>query len=162
MIDQIKYRKAKETDVETLIEWRMKFLKNFFKKTDIEENRKLEIEIKRYLQKMLPENSYIAWFAEIDNKIVGIGVMAICYTPPKYSVPNGKIGYILNIYTLYSARRKGIGTNILSRLIKEAKENKVYYLSLQASQDGLNIYKNAGFELVDNEYSLKLDIENLN
>ena len=153
---QIKYKKAKESDIEILVEWRMKFLKNFFNKTNEEENKNLEIEIRKYLEKSLPENNYIAWLAEIKNEIVGIGAMAIYYAPPKYSVPNGKIGYILNIYTLQEARGKGIGTAILSKLIEEAKENDIHYLNLHASQDGLNIYKNAGFEFVDNEYCLKL------
>ena len=84
----------------------MKFLKDFFNKTNEEENKNLEIEIKKYLQTTLPENNYIAWLAEFENNIVGIGAMAVYYVPPKYSVPNGKIGYILNIYTITGSKRK--------------------------------------------------------
>ncbi len=154
---QVKYRKAGISDTEILVEWRMKFLKDFFKKTDEEENKKLEIEIRKYLQKTVPTEDYVAWLAETEEEIVGIGAMAVYYAPPKYSVLNGKMGYILNIYTLQHARGKGIASFILDKLIEEAKAKEISYLHLHASKDGLNIYKSAGFEFVDNEYYLKLE-----
>jgi GNAT superfamily N-acetyltransferase len=153
---QINYRKADISDIEILIEWRLAFLKEYFKNNDENENEKLIIEIRKYLNKALPEDNYIAWLAEIDNEIVGIGVMAVYYAPPKYSVPNGKIGYISNIYTLQKARKKGIAAFILDKLILEAKEKEIFYLHLHASEDGLNIYKRRGFEFIDNGYCLKM------
>ncbi|MCP4179684.1 MAG: GNAT family N-acetyltransferase [bacterium] len=155
-MEQINYKKATILDLEILTEWRIKFLKYFFNNSNEEENKNLEIEILKYLKIALPNNQYIAWLAEVDNKIVGIGAMAVYYAPPKYYVPNGKIGYILNIYTLKRARRKGIATFILDKLIKEAKENEIYYLHLHASQDVAKIYKNVGFQSTEGEYCLEL------
>ena len=75
--EQIKYRKATIDDIDILVEWRIKFLKDCFKNNNIEENRKLEFEVRGYLQGAMPDDSYVAWLAETNNNIVGIGAMII-------------------------------------------------------------------------------------
>jgi len=58
---------------------------------------------------------------------------------------SGRLGYILNLYTVPEARRKGICTRLLNELIKEAKSLGLKYLHLHSSEEGRNIYRKAGF-----------------
>jgi ribosomal protein S18 acetylase RimI-like enzyme len=66
--------------------------------------------------------------------------------PARYGgLESGRLGYILNLYTVPEARRKGICTRLLNELIKEAKSLGLKYLHLHASEEGRNIYRKAGF-----------------
>ena len=90
--NQVEYRRADLEDIEALVNWRAKFLKDIFKNENEEENSRLKKELRKYFEKALPEDNYVAWFAQVCNEIVGIGAMAIYDTPPKYFAMNGKIG----------------------------------------------------------------------
>jgi len=41
--------------------------------------------------------------------------------------------------------RNGIGTRLLNKLIKEARPLGLKYLHLHSSEDGMNMYRKAGF-----------------
>ena len=69
----------------------------------------------------------------------------------------GKAGYVLNLYTIPKARRKGVCTQLLSMLIEEAKSLRLKYLHLHASRDGIRLYERAGFVEPD-EPELKLGL----
>jgi ribosomal protein S18 acetylase RimI-like enzyme len=49
------------------------------------------------------------------------------------------------MYTVPEARGKGICTRLLDELMKEARKLGLKYLQLHASEDGIGIYKKAGF-----------------
>jgi len=79
--------------------------------------------------------------------------------PARYGgLESGKLGYILNLYTIPEARKKGICTRLLNELIKEAKSLGLTYLHLHASEDGMNIYRKTGFAKPD-QIELKLRLE---
>ena len=66
--------------------------------------------------------------------------------PGRYGgLETGRCGYILNMYTIPEARGRGVCTRLLEELIKEAKSLGLRYLHLHASEDGVNIYRKAGF-----------------
>jgi ribosomal protein S18 acetylase RimI-like enzyme len=99
-----------------------------------------------YFTKAISSNDFIAWVAEIDGKIIATSGMVVWQKPAIYGgVESGKLGYLLNFYTIPEARRKGIATRLLSELIEEAKSLGLKYLHLHASKDGINIYRKAGF-----------------
>ena len=62
------------------------------------------------------------------------------------------------MYTLPEFRRNGISTELLKRLIVDAKLLKIDILNLHATKDGINIYRKFGFtEPIDPELELNLD-----
>jgi N-acetylglutamate synthase-like GNAT family acetyltransferase len=64
---------------------------------------------------------------------------------------------LLNVYTYTEYRKKGIGTNILKRIIEEAKEQNVSIINLLATEDGEGVYRKLGFiETEDKSMRLKL------
>lgn len=97
--------------------------------------------------------------AERDVRIVGTSGMVVWQIPARYGgVESGKLGYLLNFYTVPEARRKGIGTRLLNELIKEAKLLGLKDLRPHASKDGIDIYRKAGFvEPKQPELVLKLE-----
>lgn len=81
----------------------------------------------------------------IDEKVVGCA--SICYIElmPSLSHPTGKRAHLMNVYTNRQYRRQGIASQMLSILIKEAKEKGVTEISLDATELGRELYKKLGF-----------------
>jgi GNAT superfamily N-acetyltransferase len=102
--------------------------------------------LRQYFSEAIPSNNFIAWLAEYNGKIIGTSGMVVWQMPARYGgLESGRLGYILNLYTVPEARRKGICTRLLNELIKEAKSLELKYLHLHASEEGRNIYRKAGF-----------------
>ena len=157
--DRINYRRANVDDIEILIDFRVRFLNELYNHPEDDETEILRKALQEYFSEAIPSNDFIAWLAEYNGKIIGTSGMVVWQMPARYGgLESGKLGYILNLYTIPEVRRKGICTRLLSELIKEAKLLGLTYLHLHASEDGINIYRKAGFAKPD-QIELKLRLE---
>ncbi|HHY25411.1 MAG TPA: GNAT family N-acetyltransferase [Desulfitobacterium dehalogenans] len=79
--------------------------------------------------------------------MVPIGCATICYihVMPTFSHPTGKRAHFMNVYTRDAYRRQGIAKKMMELLILEAKEKGVTHLSLDATEDGRQLYYKLGF-----------------
>jgi len=157
--DKINYRRANIDDIEILIDHRVRFLNEFYNHPEDDETEILKKVLQEYFSEAIPSNDFIAWLAEYNGKIIGTSGMVVWQMPARYGgLESGRLGYILNLYTIPEARRKGICTRLLNELIKEARSLGLTYLHLHASEDGINIYRKAGFVKPD-QIELKLGLE---
>jgi GNAT superfamily N-acetyltransferase len=156
--DRLEYRRANASDVEVLVDYRIRFLNELYHHPEDGETQVLREALQEYFSKAIPSNSFIAWLAEHDGKVVGTGGMVVWQIPGRYEgLESGRAGYILNMYTIPEARRNGICTRLLEELTKEAKSLGISYLHLHASKDGEGIYRKAGFADFDQpEMKLRL------
>ena len=144
--DKINYRRANINDVEILVDYRVRFLNELYNHPEDDETEILRKVLRQYFSESIPYNNFIAWLAEYDGKIIGTSGMVVWRMPARYGgLESGRLGYILNLYAVPEARRKGICTRLLNELIKEAKSLGLKYLHLHASEEGINIYRKAGF-----------------
>ena len=144
--DKINYRRANISDIEFLVDYRVRFLNELYNHPEDDETEILRKALRQYFSEAIPSNNFIAWLAEYSWKIIGTSGMVVWRMPAKYGgLESGRLGYILNLYTVPEARRKGICTRLLNELIKEAKSLGLKYLHLHASEEGINIYRKAGF-----------------
>jgi len=144
--DRIHYRRANIDDIESLIDYRVRFLTELYNHPENDKTKILRRSLRKYFHEAIPSNDFIAWLAEYDGKIVGTSGMVISQMPARYGgLESGKPGYILNLYTIPEARIRGICTRLLNELIREAKALGIRYLHLHASEDGISIYRRAGF-----------------
>ena len=157
--EKIVYRRARIDDVRDLIDYRVRFLNELYNHPEDDKTKILRKSLLEYFTKAIPSNDFIAWVAEYNGKIIATSGMVVWQIPARYGgVESGKLGYLLNFYTVPEARRKGIGTRLLNELIKEAKSLGLKDLRLHASKDGINIYRKAGFvEPKQPELVLKLE-----
>jgi GNAT superfamily N-acetyltransferase len=155
---KIKYRRATVNDVQTLIDYRVRFLNELHGHAEDDDTQILRKSLREYFSEAIPSGSFIAWLAEQDGKTVGTGGMVLWQMPGRYGgLETGRLGYILNMYTIPDARGKGVCTRLLRELIKEAKSLGLRYLHLHASEDGMRVYRKAGFaEPKRPELALKL------
>ena len=144
--NRIKYRRATSADIDTLIDYRVRFLNELYRHPENEQTRILRESLQKYFSEAIPSNNFIAWLAEYDSKTLGTGGMVIWRMPGRYrGLETGRLGYILNMYTVPEARRKGICTRLLKELINEAVRLDLKYLHLHTSEDGIDIYRKEGF-----------------
>lgn len=157
--DQVNYRRAGIGDIKTLVDYRIRFLNELYNHPEDDETEILRKALKEYFSKAFRSSDFIAWLAEYNGEIIGTSGMVIWQRPPRYGgLESGRLGYILNFYTVPEAREKGICTCLLKELIEEAKSLGLRYLHLHAAEDGINIYRRAGFVEPDH-VELKLRLE---
>lgn len=141
----INYRKCGISDVDLLIENRLLFLREIQTPPDAETEKEIEQVLREYLNNTLPKNEFISWIAEADGQVVGFSGMVVQTVPGHFNFISGRQGYILNMFSLPEFRGNGICTKLLELLTKEAVELGLGKLTLHATKDGENIYRNAGF-----------------
>lgn len=118
---EIQIRIAELPELSLIMEWRMRVLKEVFclpEDTDMTEPCSVN---EQYYREHLQDSTHTAVFACVGERIIGCG--EICYQTemPSPDNPNGKCGYLMNIYTLPEYRRMGVGREIVSFLIKDAQ-----------------------------------------
>ncbi len=144
--ESIVYRRASINDVPVLVDYRVRFLNELLNHPENDETLVVRKSLLEYFTKAIPFNDFVAWVAEYEGKMIATAGMVVWRKPAKYGgVESGKLGYLLNFYTVPEARRKGICTRLLSELIKEAKLVGLKYLHLHASEESINLYRKAGF-----------------
>jgi GNAT superfamily N-acetyltransferase len=144
--NRIKYRRATLADIDTLIDYRVRFLNGLYRHPENGQTKILRESLHKYFSEAIPSNDFIAWLAEYEGKTLGTGGMVVWQMPGRYrGLETGRLGYILNMYTVPEARKKGICTRLLRELINEAIRLDLKYLHLHASKDGIDIYRKEGF-----------------
>lgn len=154
----VAYRWASKDDLEALLSIRMVALRAIFSfKKDID-FASLEKSNRAYYERHLDDGRHVALLAYDEEKIVGTG--AICFEEelPSPDNPSGRCAYFMNVYVLPEERGKGLGTEIMKRLLSRAKEEGADKLYLESTPLGRPIYYKLGF--VDFPYLLHLPPRN--
>jgi ribosomal protein S18 acetylase RimI-like enzyme len=143
---EIKYIQASAQHLPLLIDSRVEFLSEYWGKQDEQTENKLRAELKLFFEKEISAQTYISFLAMDGEKLVGIGGMKILQKPGSFRVPDGRCGYIMNMYTLPHYRRKGIGQTILDKMIEAGQAMGIRFFELHATQDGEPLYIKAEFQ----------------
>ena len=91
---KITLKKLTISDIETIVEYRIIFLKEAQGIPSKELELSLRKSLRQYFTKSLENNSFISWIAEYENKSVGFSGMVIREQPGNFEIPKGKTGYI--------------------------------------------------------------------
>ena len=148
------YKKLTDKELDIFIKIRINQLCEEGATEDID----LTPELKNYYNRHMADGTFISWLAvDTDNgKIVGTSGISIVEKPPYFSCPTGRIALLSSMFTDKSYRRKGIATDLLSRIVNEAKEQKCGTIQITASDTGVLLYSSFGFEKNNNFMQYKL------
>lgn len=147
MNETITYHRADTTDIGLLADARIAFLTEFWGPQDEAVTAKLRTELLRYFADTLPNENYICWYAMCNNEFAGIGGMAVSRKPGSFRAPDGRSGYIMNMYTVPEFRRRGIGRAILEKLMESGRQAGITFFELHAAEQGVSLYRKNGFML---------------
>ncbi len=142
----ITFKRANETDLETLVDQRIAFLKEYQSGATPEKELDLRRAVKEYYAEAIPSRHCIYWLAESEGKSVGGAGMAIRRHAPQYVLINGLTAYVFNVYTCPEFRGQGIAKEIMRRLMEETKRLEIRRVELHATEMGRPLYEKLGFK----------------
>lgn len=148
----ITYRKLTENDIEIFIKMRINQLREEGAKEDID----LTPDLRDYYLRHLSDGTSISWLAWDNDRIIGTSGISIVEKPPYFGCPSGKNGLLSSMFTDKAYRRKGIAKTLLSKVVDEAKKQGCGTVQITASDMGVLLYSNFGFEKNDNFMQYKL------
>nr|WP_316613236.1 GNAT family N-acetyltransferase [uncultured Ruminococcus sp.] len=148
----ITFRKLNENDLDVFIKMRINQLCEEGAKEDID----LEPALRDYYLRHLSDGTFVSWLALDNDRIIGTSGMSIVEKPPYFGCPSGKIGLLSSMFTDPSYRRKGIAKTLLSKVIDEAKTQGCGTVQITASNMGVLLYSDYGFEKNENFMQFKL------
>ena len=142
----ITYKKLTECELDTFIEMRIKQLRE----EGATEEYDLAPNLKAYYKRHMSDGTFVAWLAMDGDNIIGTSGMSFVEKPPYFGCPSGKIGLLSSMFTSPDYRRKGIAKELLSRVVREAKEYGCGTVQITASDMGVKLYTDFGFKHNEN------------
>ena len=138
----IEYRMMTAGDIDEYVALRIRQLREEGATEDID----LAPALRDYYVRHLSDGTFAAWLAVEGGRIVGTSGMSFAEKPPWFSCPTGRIGLLSSMYTLPEYRRRGIGRALLSRVVDEARQRGCGSVWITASDMGVLLYTDFGFE----------------
>lgn len=138
----IEYKKLTEKELDIFIEIRI----NQLCEEGVKEDTDLRPALCDYYKRHISDGTFISWIAMDRDKIVGTSGISFVEKPPYFGCPSGKLGLISGMYTSKEYRRQGIAKKLLSNVVNEAKEYGCNVVQVTASDMGVFLYKDFGFE----------------
>jgi len=148
-------RLASAEDICSIVELRIKLIKEVNGNIEDSDLNKLSKALNRYLYDGLSNGNVVVFLAEEDGKIVAISVMCFYNIIPLPSNIDGKMALLSDMYTLPEYRNKGLGMNLLIKIMDYAKKLGYKKVILNATESGRRLYLKYGFKDVTGEMSYK-------
>ena len=149
---EIEYRKLSEKELDVFIEMRINQLREEGAKEDID----LKPALLDYYKRHMKDGTFVSWVALDGNNIIGTSGMSFVEKPPYFGCPSGKIGLLSSMFTNPNYTRNGIAKELLSRIVNEAKQYGCGTIQITASDMGVKLYTDFGFEHNGNFMQYKL------
>lgn len=149
---KIEYRKLSEKELDIFIEMRI----NQLKEEGAKEDNDLKPALRDYYTRHMKDGTFVSWIAVDGDKIIGTSGMSFVEKPPYFGCPSGKIGLLSSMFTNPHYRRKGIGKELLNRVVEEARNYGCGTVQITASDMGVKLYTAYGFVHNENFMQYKL------
>lgn len=133
------------TDIETLVKARFDYFSND-PLVPAGDHTLIEDSMRRYFSEHAGTDDFVAIAVMEGGDIAAIGFMTVGVMPASGSVPNGRLGTLLNILTYPEFRGKGYGKVLIQALIDEARALGLSVIDLHATEQGAGLYARMGFE----------------
>ena len=136
----IVYKKMSENELSRIIKMRIDQLTEEYTSEGktVPQDVNLEASLMDFYKRNLAAGTYVSWLAFDGDKIVGTSGMSFAEKPPYFTCPSGKLGILSSMYTDPNYRRLGIATELLDRVVKEAKEYGCGTIYITASDMGVS------------------------
>lgn len=156
MKENYEYKKATIEDINELVRTRIIVLCAVNKLSDDVDMSVVEKESYEYCKRALETGEHITYLVYDNGTFIGAGGVSFYRVMPTYHNPTGKKAYIMNMYTAPEYRRQGIAINTLDLLVKDAKEQGVLQIALEATDMGRPLYERYGFVKMEDKMELKV------
>lgn len=146
-------RIRKTEDITELMLWRAEVIRHVF---GAEPSAALLEENENYYRRHIADGSHVALIAECDGEEAGCGSVCLTEELPSPDNPDGKCGYLMNIYVKEPYREKGVGHKIVEALIETARSHKCEKIYLETTNKGRSLYESLGFRDLPDMMKLRI------
>ena len=145
---EITYKKLTGKELDTVIKMRLDQLTEEYVSAGrpVPEGVDLKTALYDFYRRNMAAGTYVSWLAFDGERIVGTSGMSFAEKPPYFTCPTGRLGILSSMYTDPEYRRMGIATNLLDRVVKEAKDYGCGTIYITASDAGVKLYESYGFK----------------
>ncbi len=144
MSDTPSIRWADEHDLALLVSFRLAMFRDMGW-TDEARLGQLAPLYETYVREASERGDFVAWIAESGGRPVGSVAVLWERVPPTVRNLSGRQAYVLALYVVPEARRRGVATVLLDAAVRYAKENGADVVSLHFSPAGKGLYERFGF-----------------
>lgn len=137
----MEYRRLGQQDLDSFIGLRIRQLREEGDTEDVD----LRPALLDYYIRHMKDGTFVAWLAVDDDRIVGTSGMSFVEKPPYFGCPSGRMGLLSSMYTDPRYRRRGIATELLRKVVDEAKAYGCGTVQITASDMGVKLYDAFGF-----------------
>ncbi len=148
------YRKATIEDIDELVRTRIVVLRAANKLSDDTDMSVVKKESFAYYKRTLETGEHIAYLVYDNGIFIGAGGVSFYQVMPTYHNSSGKKAYIMNMYTKQEYRRQRIAFHTLDLLVKDAREQGISQIALEATDMGRPLYEKYGFIKMEDEMEL--------
>jgi GNAT superfamily N-acetyltransferase len=154
-------RRAELTDVQTLIDLRIAYLRELEPFGDDVDLDALSHITRRYFIRKMPSSEYIAWVAlarpsaapelrgRLQARVVGTAGMFMVDRPPGVKSTHAREARLVNVYVADAWRGKGVANALIEACIETARRADVGRILVDDTPRGRAIYERAGFTVVN-------------
>ena len=151
---KFEYKRATVENIDELVRTRLMVLRAANKLSENVDMSVVEQESFAYYKRALETGEHIAYLVYDNGTFVGAGGVSFYQVMPTYHNSTGKKAYIMNMYTVPEYRRQGIASYTLDLLVRDAREQGVSQIALEATDMGRPLYERYGFVKMENEMEL--------
>ncbi|MCB0971358.1 MAG: GNAT family N-acetyltransferase [Acidimicrobiales bacterium] len=144
-MDDLTIRRAGETDVDELVRLRLAFLDDVRGPGAVAAVPDLAAATRSWAESGTATGALASWLARLDGETVAATSLALHEVPPLPDDPRTRDGYLLNVYVVPRARRRGIARALLDEAAAAAASLGVRRLTLFATPEGEPLYRSEGF-----------------
>ena len=129
-----------------LMGWRKEVIASVFNQ---QADEVLQMENRNYYARHIADGSHVAVEAKVDGKPAGCGGLCLQNELPSPDNPNGRCGYLMNIYVRPQYREHGVGSAVVEYLVQTARNLKCDKIYLESTIHAMPLYQNLGFQDMD-------------
>lgn len=141
-MNPIFFRRMQESDIPLFVQMRIDQLREEGAQSDAD----LCPALLDYYQRHLTDGTFVSWLALDGDTVIATSGMSFVEKPPYYGNVTGKIGLLSSMYTKPEYRRKGIAKQLLEKVVEEARQYGCGAVWITASDMGVMLYTDFGFE----------------
>ncbi len=150
LVIYMEIRRADLNDLDALLVNRMEFI-DTMRNEEVVISDEFIKDTYEYMKKHIKDESMVIWIALDSDKIVSAAMICYYQMLPTVSNLTGNTGYLQNVYTLPNYRGRGLASELVKKIMQDAKDRNVGRLLLHASEMGRPVYEKLGFEDVTKE-----------
>lgn len=138
------FGKADLKDIDELQRLRFAYLEEDFGDISDENRAQIDASLPDYLRRQLNRDLFV--YTAREDRICACVWLLSLEKPASPAFPNGKTGFVMNVYTDPAYRRQGLATRLMNMMLDEAKEMGLDMVELKATDAGYPVYKKVGFQ----------------